>query len=42
MIYMINMINVSNMTNMTNMSNMTKAMQPACQLEKFQRALPNR
>ena len=42
MIYMINMINVSNMTNMTNMSNMTKAMQPACHPEKFQRALPNR
>jgi len=31
-----------NMSDMTDMTDMTKAMQPACQPEKFQRALPNR
>ena len=39
---MINMTNMINMSDMTNMPNMTKAMQPVCQPEKFQRALPNR
>ena len=29
------------MINMFDMTNMTKAVQPACQPEKFQRALPN-
>ena len=36
------MINMTNMINMSDMTNMTKAVQPACQPEKFQRALPNR
>jgi len=36
------MTNMINMINMSDMTNMTKAMQPACQPEKFQRALPNR
>ena len=36
------MINMINMFNVSDMTNMTKAMQPACQPEKFQRALPNR
>jgi len=36
------MINMTNMSDMINMSDMTKAMQPACQPEKFQRAFPNR
>lgn len=39
---MIIMINMSDMPNMSDMTNMTKAMQPACHPEKFQRALPNR
>lgn len=30
------------MINMTDMTDMTKAVQPACQPEKYQRALPNR
>ena len=33
---------MTNMINMSDMPNMTKAMQPACQPDKFQRALPNR
>ena len=36
------MINMINMFNVSDMTNMTKAMQPACHPEKFQRALPNR
>ena len=36
------MTNMINMINVSDMTNMTKAMQPACQPEKFQRAFPNR